>query len=75
MIPNRVGVSLPSPEDGNILFPKLVIKNSRRWTKSRNSWIPICLLVKPDDGGRMFLRIATELRPYYGHHIPEESQI
>jgi hypothetical protein len=45
---NRVGVSLPSPEDRNrssvrnVVFSN--IYNSRRWTKSRNAAVLLCAI-------------------------------
>jgi hypothetical protein len=64
MGPDRVGVSFPSPEDGNrsslryVVFSSIL--NSGRWTKSRN---PVILSVKqyrenPLDSTSKFQNVA-----------------
>jgi hypothetical protein len=59
--PNRVGVSVPSPEEGkrssfrNVVIPS--IYNSGRWTKSRN---PLILRDK-DRHYSLFKRERTKL--------------
>jgi len=42
--PSRVGAPYPTPEDGNIQFPRRCdLKNSGRWKKSKNSIIHIAM--------------------------------
>jgi hypothetical protein len=73
--PNRAGVSLPLYEDGNVQFPKrcfVVVWNSGRWTKSRNSVILSVMQHRqnPLDCNGLRMCVNRALRRIFG---PEEE--